>query len=115
MKKIFIITLLLGLLLATVGCSSTEREYLADISIPLENSSAEIVIKEWRYLMGSGAEIYFKEGSELTLLGKTTGADDGYCPFAEGQYTIALEENTLLVRWHFGSDIWKEAHFPVPE
>ena len=65
--------------------------------------------------MGSGAEIYYKEGGKLTLLGTTTGGDDGYCPFAAGEYTLAFEENVLLVRWHAVNNVWREKQFPLPE
>ncbi len=112
-RRFFLIILLLTVVLP--GCKSTEREYLPDISVPLEYGSAEIVIKEWRFLLGSGAEIYYKQGSLMTLLGKTTGGDDGYCPFAAGKYTVALEDNTLLVRWHFSGDTWKEQRFSLPD
>lgn len=113
-SKSFIVILLLAAILLS-GCKSTGREYFADISVPLEHGSAEIVIKEWQFLLGSGAEIYYKQGDDLTLLGTTTGGDDGYCPFAAGKYTVALEDNALLIRWHFGGDVWKEAQFSLPD
>ena len=113
-QKTFIAIVLLTVL-ALSGCKSKGREYLADISVTPEGSSAQIIIKEWRFLLGSGAEIYYKQGTELTLLGKTSGGDDGYCPFSEGNYTVAIEDNQLLVRWHFREDIWKESRFSLPD
>lgn len=100
------------------GCHQDEREFLADISVPLEDTAAEIVIKEWQYLLGSGAEIYYREDDKLTLLGKTTGGDDGYCPFQAGKFKLDIEGNELTVRWGFrGSDpeeLWKEKRFTIP-
>lgn len=92
-----------------------DREYLADITVSLEDRPGQIVIKEWRFLLGSGAEIYYKRGSELTLLGITSGGDDGYCPFAAGKYTLSVEENMLHIRWHATNDVWREQKFPLPE
>lgn len=115
--KISIVILLVAAIIVFFACISNhdDREFLPDITVPLEDGSAEIVIKEWRWLLGSGEEIYYKQGSTLILLGKTTGGDDGYCPFSEGNYTLDLEDNTLLVRWHFEGDIWKEARFSLPD
>ncbi len=50
-------------------------------------------------MLGSGAEIYFKKNNELTLIGKTTGGDDGFCPFKEGQYSIEITDDTVTVSW----------------
>lgn len=107
--------LLLAAFILLFGCNYDDREFLPDITVPIEYSSAEIVIKEWRFLSGSGAEIYYQSGGKQVLLGTTTGGDDGYCPFAAGKYELALENNTLLVRWHFGGDTWKEARFSLPD
>lgn len=115
MSKKLIVPLLLAVLILLPGCNYDDREFLPDITVPIEYSSAEIVIKEWRYLLGSGAEIYYQSGGEQVLLGTTTGGDDGYCPFSAGKYTIALEDNALLIRWHFGGDVWKETQFSLPD
>jgi len=92
-----------------------DREYLSDISVPLADSNGEIIIKEWRFLLGSGAEIYYRCDGKMKLLGETTGGDDGYCPFAHGEYTVSLEEEALLVRWHFRDGIWREKRFSLPQ
>lgn len=106
------------LLIVLAGCNYDEREFLADISVPFEDTSAEIVIKEWRWLSGSGAEIYYQKDGKLILLGKTTGGDDGYCPFEAGKFTLNVEGSELVVRWSFrGSDpedLWREKRFVLP-
>lgn len=118
-KRLIVIWLLVTLLVILTGCHHEEREYLADISVPLEGTSAEIVIKEWRWLLGSGAEVYYHNDGKLTLLGKTTGGDDGYCPFKEGKFTLNMEGNELVVRWSFrGSDpedTWRVKRFALPD
>lgn len=118
MKCKCILLLLLIALVIFTACHRDDREFLADISVPLEDTSAEIVIKEWRWLSGSGAEIYYQKDDKLTLLGKTTGGDDGYCPFAAGKFTLNMEENELVVRWSFrGGDSetsWRENRFALP-
>lgn len=83
-----------------------------------DGCNGEIVIKEWRFLQGSGAEIYYRQGEQLTQLGNTTGGDDGYCPFADGKYSLSVEGDALRVRWSFRGetqqDTWKEATFSLP-
>ena len=116
--KKLIVLLLLAVVILLPGCSHDDREFLADISVPLENGSAEIVIKEWRWLLGSGAEIYYQKNDTLTLLGETTGGDDGYCPFEAGKFTLNVEGSELVVRWSFRGndpeDSWRENRFAIP-
>lgn len=116
---ILIVLFVLVAIIAVVGiCNRDQREFLSEITVPLEGASAQIVIKEWRWLSGSGAEIYYQKDGKQTLIGKTTGGDDGFCPFAAGKYTIKAEENELVIRWAFrGStpeDKWRENRFPLP-
>lgn len=117
-RKRVIALLLVATLVLLPGCSHDEKEFLADVTVPLENSSAEIVIKEWRWLLGSGAEIYYQKNDTLTLLGETTGGDNGYCPFAAGKFTLNEEGNELVVRWSFRGtdpeDAWRENRFAIP-
>ena len=105
-KKI-IVCLLLAALMLLPGCGNS-REYLEDITVQLEETDSQIVIKEWRWLMGSGAEIYALQDGELTLLGITTGGDDGYCPFASGTYTIEAENDFVFLSRAF----WQSAPRP---
>lgn len=116
--------ILIGVVVLAAGLGATwcvldaampDREYLPDLVIPLEGRTGQIVIKEWRFLLASGAEIYYEDGGKLTLLGSAGGGDDGYCPFAAGKYTLSLEENVLLIRWHAMDDVWREKRLPLPE
>lgn len=85
-----------------VGCTSSQRDYHDDIVVTLENTNDRIIIKEWQYLLGSGAEIYYqKESDTPVLLGKTSGGDDGFCPFNEGLYEINKDGDTVTVKWCF--------------
>ena len=122
--KKWLIGILIAVLVVAVGFGATwlvldvampDREYLPDLTVSLEDRPGQIVIKEWRFLLGSGAEIYYKDGGKLTLLGSAGGGDDGYCPFADGKYTLSLEENELLIRWHAMDDVWREKRFTLPE
>ena len=102
------------------GCAS-EREYYDDIYITLQDSSEKIIIKEWSYLQGSGAEIYYqKNDTDPVILGKTTGGDDGFCPFKEGLYEIAQDGDSLIVRWCFNPSNkdktdWRYKSFEIPK
>lgn len=116
-RKKIIVCLLLAALMLLPGCGDG-KEYLGDITVPLEDTASQIVIKEWRWLMGSGAEIYVQQDGKLTRLGITAGGDDGYCPFASGTYTLKVEDDELVIRWAFrGSEPeekWRESRFPLP-
>ena len=94
------------------------REYHDDIHIPLETHQAEIIIREWSFLLGSGAEIYYKTADEEILLGQTSGGDDGYCPFQDGKYSVAVEDNKLTIEWcKIPSNIsipWEKNVFELP-
>lgn len=104
------------------GCSSFladdfGKEYYDDIPIPLENHNAEIMIREWSFLSGSGAEVYYKENNNEILLGKLLGGDDGFCPFKEGLYSVAFEDSKLIITWcrYPGSEIaWETKIFDLP-
>ncbi len=101
MKRMLSLVLVV-LVLVLAGCNSTNREYYDDIHITLQDSTEEIIIKEWRYLQGSGAEVYYQEeNNDPVLLGKTTGADDGFCPFKEGLYELTQDGSTVTVKWCF--------------
>jgi len=103
MNKLITLLCLFSITLACFcGCSTLEREYNEDIVYELQNGTGFIIIKEWKFLMGSGAEIYHKQGNEApVLLGETTGADDGFCPFEEGVYEITQDESSICVSWCF--------------
>ncbi len=88
--------LLLVLMLA--GCGS-EREYLEDICVPVEGRQAEIVIREWTFLLGSGSEIYFRQNGKEVMLGQLQGGDDAFCPFQAGQYRVTFDDSTVTIEW----------------
>lgn len=121
MKKTVSLFLLIVLFLGLVGCNSTEREYYDDILIDLQDSTGKIIIKEWCYLLGSGAEVYYqKDDADPILLGKTTGGDDGFCPFKEGLYEITQVGSSVTVKWCFNpSDKdkanWQSKTFELPQ
>lgn len=102
MKKCIALLLMITCAFGLVGCNSAEREYYDDIIIDLQDSSEKVIIKEWSYLQGSGAEVYYtKVDAEPILLGNTTGGDDGFCPFKEGLYEITQSGNSVIVKWCF--------------
>ncbi len=102
MKRFILLVTALLFAIGAVGCNTTGREYHEDIVITLQESSDKLIIKEWCYLLGSGAEVYYqKDNTEPVLLGKTTGGDDGFCPFKEGLYEIKQDGNILTVAWCF--------------
>lgn len=105
--------------IVVIGECSPKRDYYDDIRIPVEEYGGEIVIKEWSYLLGSGAEIYFKkDGGKEELLGKLSGGDNGYCPFEDGKYTANVENGVLTLEWcKFSGDKdkpWETNSFELP-
>lgn len=118
--KINVLIVVVGCLMILfnfAGCAP-EREYYDDIYIPLETHQAEIIIKEWSFLMGSGAEVYYKNDSTEILLGKLLGGDDGFRPFKEGLYTVAVDSNQLTIEWcRFPTsdrESWEKKTFDLP-
>ena len=102
-------------------CDELKREYKEDIIYTLNDCEDSIIIKEWCFLLGSGAEIYYKEsGKEPVLIGKTTGGDNGYCPFEDGQYSITQIGNSICVSWcfrpsNYNNAVWRTETFLLPE
>lgn len=106
-KTLITVVICLSILLIVVSCliilyifdNSFERQYHEDIHIQLETRQAEIIIKEWSFLLGSGAEVYYKDDDKEILLGRLSGADDGFCPFKEGLYTVEVDDSKLTIEW----------------
>ena len=116
MKKLKTLLLAVVLLAFLCGCGAAEREYREDIVYPLKDGESFLIIKEWQYLLGSGEEVYYQKGDRSpVLLGELTGADDGFCPFAEGLYEITEGENAVTVSWYFSSDVWRSETFELTE
>ena len=113
--------LCISVLLLTIistGCNSNQREYHADIRIPLQHNDGIIIVREWSWLTGSGAEIYWEVDGKITLLGECGRADDGYCPFRDGRYTFEEKENEIIFTWYFntsadGEEIWHSEAFQL--
>ncbi len=118
MKKYICFSLFLILCLLLIGCQTMDREYLPDLTIDMETRDAQLVIREWSFLLGSGAEVYYRENGKYLHLGNCTGADDGYTPFAGGLYEIIEYSNAIHIRWFFTSgqdgQIWHEKTFSLP-
>ena len=112
MRKI--VLLLLTALLLLTGCGTVAREYREDLVFQLSEQE-RLIIKEWSFLMGSGAEIYYQQSEqELVLLGQTSGGDDGACPFSEDAYEITRNGNSVTIKWRFRAEIWRSKIFELP-
>lgn len=100
---ILVITLIISICVLLASCFNPlgEREYLDDLYIDIPDTEYQLLIKEWQYLLGSGAEVYFvDDANKKTIhLGNTSGGDDGFCPFQSGKYSIAYNEGTVTLCW----------------
>lgn len=122
-NKTIIIVLVLSLVTCCFALQSCNEqfeaaEYKDDIIVTVPDSDETLVIKEWTFLLSSGAEIYLQKDNRLILLGETDGADDGYCPFADGKYQIINnKDGTITVKWLFNiaedTEIWHEKQFDI--
>jgi len=115
------ILLTVSLLLAgSWACDdSFSREYPDDLYIDIPDTESQLLIKEWRFLLGSGAEVCYipSAGAKAQFLGKTTGGDDGYCPFHDGKYSISYSEGVVTLSWAFqgSEDAYNRSEsFPLP-
>ena len=106
LKKIILIILATVILCCFCSCSlGFEREYYDDIVITLQDREGVLVIKEWEFLLGSGAEIYYRyKDQKPILLGKTLGGDDGYCPFKNGNYEITQNADSVDISLPYGGE-----------
>ncbi len=113
MKNIYIFLFILFLLTSCGNKDSFEKIYEPDLRIEIPNSDDFIVIKEWSLLLAGGSDIYFEnKNGEQTLIGETSGTDDGYKPFKNGKYEITWGDNNVTLSYDFGSgDIWKTETF----
>ncbi len=113
------ILLTFALLPAVVfNCSDGfSREYLDDLYVDIPDTESQLLIKEWRFLLGSGTEVYYipSAGAKAQFLGKTTGGDDGYCPFRDGKYSISYSEGVVTLSWAFqGREYNRSESFTLP-
>ena len=120
-EKLTVIILFLAVLLLLSSCAHTvgEKEYLDDLYIDIPDTQYQLLIKEWRYLLGSGAEVYFvpSSGEQPQFLGNLTGGDDGFCPFQNGKYHMSYTEGVVCLSWSSdGSDVYsKNKSFALSE
>ncbi|MBR3778319.1 MAG: hypothetical protein IKL13_01165 [Clostridia bacterium] len=117
-KRIVPICILLCVMLSLLcGCGASAREYNEDIVAELEGRDGVLVIREWSYLQGSGAEVYYEYGwRKPILLGQTSGADDGYCPFEAGEYRITQKGAVVELSWRFNdAGKWRSQSFVLPD
>ena len=112
LKKIILMILATVIFCCFCSCGSvSNREYYDDIVIELQDREGVLVIKEWEFLLGSGAEIYYRYKDQKTiLLGKTVGGDDGYCPFKNGNYEITQNADSVDISLS-GSDLDKRTPY----
>lgn len=121
MKTKKLILIVIGVLVCVIfgafcGCAASGREYNDDITVLLPDRDGVLVIREWSVLLGSGAEVYYDYGWRAPiLLGQTSGADDGYCPFEAGEYRITQEEDAVTLAWRAtDAGVWRSATFDLP-
>ena len=108
------VLILLVVLILFSGCSTSAREYQENLIVEL-GADEKLIIKEWSFLLGSGAEIYYQRGEQKPIfLGQTGGADDGACPFSVGAYEITQDGNSVTIKWRFNADIWHSETFQLP-
>ena len=106
--------------LLSACCSGCRLFYETKITIEIPDSEDVIIIKEWAFLLGSGAEIYYKKPYRFaTEIGTTSGADNGYCPFKNGEYSYAIHEDSIYIRWRTSwrqnTQNWKSKTFEFPD
>ena len=115
-KIMCIVCVLFFLLTSFCGCDFL-KEYHEDIVYELPEERGTLIIKEWSFLLGDGAEIYYKRDFRAMVhLGNTIGSDDGQCPFTCGRYEITMvDENTIHISWDRGTGAWLTDVFEIPE
>ncbi len=110
--------IMLFLLSSCKKTSLWDKTYLDDLHIPLESREAEIIIREWHWLLGSGEEVYYKYDGKEIFLGNLTGGDDGFCPFNAGLYSVTEDGNKLIIEWPLHANTerasWYKEVFELP-
>ena len=115
--RVWLSIVCLCLLLGTLcGCSGG-REYNEDIVVELTDREGTLIIREWSFLLGSGAEVYYDYGwRSPILLGQTSGANNGSCPFEAGRYRVTQEEDTVKLSWKAtDAGAWRSQTFDLPD
>ncbi|MBO5648551.1 MAG: hypothetical protein J6S76_01395 [Clostridia bacterium] len=115
MRFIICVCVIVLMLFCAAACVGTGRDYHDDLVVALSDTEHILIIKEWSFLLGSGADIYYQiRDARPILLGTTTGGDDGACPFSLGQYEVIHDGSTVTLRWRFSGNIWREKEFILP-
>ena len=90
-----------------------------DIVYPLQDPEEKLVIREWSYLTGSGAEIYFQRGEEKPILIGQTNGEENDTPFKDGAFEIIQNGRFIEVSWRFRASRpdrshWRTNSFELP-
>lgn len=96
--------------------SSFAKDYKDDLRIELAQNDGIIIVKEWSFLTGSGAEIYYEKDGEVVCLGSTDG-NDGYLAFDDGKYTVTEGDGEVTLSWFYskvsGKEDWRSKTFKL--
>ena len=96
---------------------SNSRDYRPDIVIENPNGEGTLIIEEWLWGFGAGAEIYYKEDGFLKQKKKIggTSADETCTPFSDGRYTVTWGEDTVTLEYDNGFEKeWVSKTFELP-
>ncbi|MBO5402259.1 MAG: hypothetical protein J6A85_03695 [Clostridia bacterium] len=110
---VVVITYFICLLIAF----SNSRDYRPDIVIENPNGEGTLIIEEWLWGFGAGAEIYYKEDGFLKQKKKIggTSADETCTPFSDGRYTVTWGEDTVTLEYDNGlAKEWVSKTFELP-
>jgi len=87
------------------------RRYEPDIIISSPDGRYDLVVREWSYGMGGGAEIYIrKRGQDNSWKEQRIGStktDDGYNSFARGNYYVEWESDKVTIYYYTNFQIEK--------
>lgn len=76
------------------------RMYNPDIIISAPDGRHELVVCEWGFGMGGGAEIYIREPGQdrwkMQFIGEIS-TDDGYSSFSRGDYDVKWENDKVTI------------------
>ena len=116
-SSVLSVILLSILVVVSLDIQFNSRSYLEDMTVQVPDSEVTLLIREWQFLLGSGAEVYLMQGNKKVYLGQAGGGDDGYCPFDQGKYEIFIGDgNTVTIKWLAipDTEVWKEKVFELP-
>ncbi len=121
MIVIFIIIAVILVALWFYVMTSEWRDFKDDLITAIPDSEDCIVVREWSFLLGSGAEIYYRysNGKEVRI-GNAGGGDDGYLPFARETYKVQFQSDSVTFDWCWqyyrenDSKYWKSTTLQFP-